>query len=454
MYTIGPGLLRQEETCIVRIAAIAMSGTRSANPALVSLGRSKPSFAKRWDIIASLPSLALLTVAGMTPKRHEMKYFEIADVRALNGLPRDYDLVAISSYTAQVYQAYDLARQYRALGIPTVIGGPHVSVVPEEAAEHCDAVVIGQGELTWLDVLRDCEGGRLKPFYGALDAEFDLEEAPMPAFELLDVSKYTRITVQTSRGCPHRCEFCASSVLLSGGYKQKPAEKVLAEVDKVRQIWPHPFIEFADDNSFVCRAYWREELLPELKKRKLRWFAEADLSIAEDEVLLRLMRESGCAQVLIGVESPREEDLDGLDLKTNWKKYQCATCKEAIRTIQSSGITVNGCFVLGMDTQGPEIFDAVYDFVRETELFDVQITILTPFPGTPLYDRLKRESRLLEERPWDKCTLFDVTFKPKGMSIETLQRGFFELGARLFDEEVVKWRQKNFKKYWRQAVRT
>ncbi|HNT87628.1 MAG TPA: radical SAM protein, partial [Candidatus Hydrogenedentes bacterium] len=170
---------------------------------------------------------------------------------------------------------------------------------------------------------------------------------------------YNRLPVQTSRGCPHRCEFCASSVLIAGKYKQKPVEKVLAEVDKIKALWPRPFIEFADDNSFVSRRYWKT-LLEELRGRKVRWFAQTDLAVSRDDDLLALMRDSGCAQVLIGFESPCAEDLEGLELRNDWKRRHFRDSRDAIRRIQAHGITVLGCFVVGMDTQGPACFDAVY----------------------------------------------------------------------------------------------
>ena len=188
----------------------------------------------------------------------------------------------------------------------------------------------------------------------------------MPAYEMLEPSKYNRLIVQTSRGCPLRCEFCASSILLTRGYKQKPIEKVLAEIDRIRALWRRPFIEFADDNAFVNRRYWKQ-LLPELKKRKIRWFAETDLSVHEDAELLRLMRESGCAEVLIGFESPGESGLRGLELKRDWKLKRWRESSEAVRRIQSFGIRVNGCFILGLDGQGPEIFDEVLEFAMERD---------------------------------------------------------------------------------------
>ncbi len=436
----------------MRIALIAMSGIRAYDEELLRLGLTLPGFVERSKTIASLPSLGLLTLAGMTPKRHELSYIEVEDIHSLPALPDGFDLVAISSFTAQINEAYELASRYRDLGVPTVLGGLHVSCVPGEAAEYADAVVVGEGEPDWLSVLEDCQAGRLQPIYGSREGTFDFNKAPMPAYELLDISKYNRLTVQTSRGCPHHCEFCASSVLISKRYKQKPLGKVLAEIDKICAIWDRPFIEFADDNAMVNLNYWRT-LIPELKKRKIRWFAETDISLARDEALLQAMRDSGCAQVLIGLESPLQGDLDGIELRNNWKKAQWSQYRDAIRTIQSHGIAVNGCFVLGLDTQGPDIFDTVFEFVNETELYNVQITLETPFPGTPLYERLRREDRLIKEDLWKKCTLFDITFKPKRMSAEELARGFRELGVRLYGEELTNWRRTMFRKRWQERLR-
>lgn len=429
----------------MKIALIAMSGIRVCDEELLRLGLTLPGFVERSKIIASLPSLGLLTLAGMTPKKHNIEYIEIPDVREIGTPPDGFDLVAISSYSAQIDEAYELAKRYKETGLPVVIGGPHVSCLPEEASEYCDAVVIGEGELSWLKVLGDFERGSLKPLYGSTEESFDLNDAPVPAFELLDISKYNRLTVQTSRGCPHRCEFCASSVALVRKYKQKPMNRVLNEIDKILDIWKHPFIEFADDNTFVDKRYWKE-LLSKLKERKIRWFTETDISVSEDEELLTLMSESGCAQVLIGLESPVEAGLDGLEISNNWKLNKWSRYKDAIRTIQSHGITVNGCFIIGLDGQGPEIFDRVIDFVKESELYEVQVTIPTAFPCTPLYERLKNEKRLLHEKDWKKCTLFDINFIPRNMSPEILARGFKDLVVKLYSEDFTRLRRDNFKK--------
>jgi radical SAM superfamily enzyme YgiQ (UPF0313 family) len=268
---------------------------------------------------------------------------------------------------------------------------------------------------------------------------------------MLDISRYNRLTVQASRGCPHRCEFCASSVLLTDRYKQKPVAGVVREIDRILEVWDRPFIEFADDNAFVNKKYWKE-LLTELGDRKLRWFAETDLSVARDGELLDLMRRSGCAQVLIGLESPVELGLAGLELRSDWKRKRFPEYREAIRTIQSHGITVNGCFVIGLDGHTTEIFDQVFDFVRDSELYEVQVTILTPFPGTPLYERLDGEGRILEPGEWTRCTLFDVNYRPANMSPAELADGFRQLVVRLYGDEFTRWRRARFKESVRKGL--
>lgn len=427
----------------MNIGLFPMSGIRACDAELLRLGLTLPGFVERSKTIASLPSLGLLTLAGMTPAWHSVHYVEVPDVNLLDSLPGGLDLAAISSYSAQIDEAYTLAQRFKAIGVPTVIGGPHVTALPEEAAQYCDAVVIGEGEPLWLQVLGDAESGHLRQYYHAGTDEYDLAAAPMPAFELLDISKYNRLTVQTSRGCPHHCEFCASSVVLTPKYKQKPVAKVLEEIGRIQTIWQHPFIEFADDNSLVDHAYWKELLTP-LKGQGLKWFAETDISVADDEELLDLMRETGCAQVLVGLESPAEPGLHGLELRSDWKFRKFPHYKEAIRTIQSHGITVNGCFVIGLDGHSADIFDRVFAFVKEAELYEVQVTLMTPFPGTPLYARLERENRLLEPRNWKKCTLFDINFKPSNMSVQELHDGFMRLAVDLYSEEFTKWRRSRF----------
>lgn len=428
-----------------------MSGVRVCDTELKAFGLNLPGLIERGTAIASLPSLAMLTIAALTPARHQVSYIEIPDLNASGPPSEDFDLVAISSYSAQISEAYQLSRWYLSQGIPCVIGGPHATCLPEETARYCTAVAIGEAEPIWPQILQDAERRQLKKFYGNRFNDFDLKHSPMPAFDLLEPEKYNRILVQTSRGCPHRCEFCAASVLMSKKYRQKPVSMVLAEIDRVQSIWDRPFIEFADDNGMTDRRYWRE-LLPQMKKRQARWFLETDISVGQDSEILKMMQASGCRQVLTGLESPVVQGMDGLELKRNWKRSIWPTYRDSIRRIQSHGIRVIGAFIIGLDGQGPDVFDHVLDFVDYLELFDVQITVQTPFPGTPLYERLKGEDRLLDAENWDKCSLFDVNFSPSNMSVEQLRSGFRELGEKLYNEKTTRERRASFKKYMRSAL--
>ena len=422
---------------------IAMSGVRAHNKELTELGLTLPGFVERNKVIASLPSLGLLTLAGMAPEDFEVRYLEVPDLAAVRGLPGEFDAVAISSFSAQIKEAYELADRYRAAGTRVVLGGLHVSALPQEAARHADAVVVGEGEPVWPQVLADLRTGRLRPLYDARGADFDLACAPMPAFHLLDIARYNRLTVQTQRGCPWRCDFCAASIRLSPRYKVKPVEKVIAEIRRIRELWPRPFVEFADDNTFVNQSH-SKRLLRALAAERVRWFTETDVSVAEDDELLGLMRDAGCAQVLIGFESPSAPALQGLEERKNWKAKQLDRYARAITRLQDRGITVNGCFILGLDGTDAASFDEVLQFVRDSGLYEVQITVLTPFPGTPLYRRLQSEGRLLRENAWELCTLFDVNFRPERMSVAELERGFRDLAARLYSAESTRRRRERF----------
>ncbi len=426
------------------IGLIAMSGVRAASEELMRAGLTMPAVVERGRVVASMPTLALLTLAALTPDDVEVEYYEIHDLRKQPQLPDRYDLVAIATQSAQVKDAYRVADEYRARGTKVVMGGLHVTACPEEASAHCDAVAIGEGELLWPRIVADFRANRLQRVYQPLPGvRFNLADAPVPRFDLLDIDRYNRVPIQTSRGCPHLCDFCASSVLLTSKYAVKPVANVLRELDAVQRVWRHPFIEFADDNSFASRSH-AKALLRKLCDRDVKWFTESDISIADDPELLDLLRESGCRQVLIGLESPSTHGLHHLEIKSDWKRQRRGGYEDAIHAIQSRGVTVNGCFILGLDGDNERTFDAIYDFVDRTSLFEVQITVLTPFPGTPLYARLLREGRMLEPGAWEKCTLFDVNFKPKHMSPQRLQRGLLELAERLYDPAFIQARRERF----------
>lgn len=426
-----------------RCLFLACSGVRVRSRELQAIGVNLPGFVERGKVIASLPSLALLTLAAHTPGDWDIEYMEMADFEPERLQPDRYDLAAISSYTAQIDLAYQLSDTLRALGVRTVLGGLHVSALPDEAARHADAVVLGEGEYAWEQLCRDFERGALRPRYHASDfGPFRMEDARVPRYDLLDMDKYNRITVQTTRGCPHACDFCAASRTIST-YKKKSVAQVVEEIKAVHALWPHPFIEFADDNTFVDKA-WAKDLMRALIPLGIRWFTETDISFADDEELLDLASRAGCFQVLIGLESASMESMPEAD-PHGWKHERFTKYKDAIERIQRHGISVNGCFILGWDHDGPDIFDRTRAFVEALHLAEVQITLLTPFPNAPLYQKMRAEGRLFRDRYWEDCTLFDLTYLPKGMSPRQLETGLHSLFSDIYNDKATQRRKRVFK---------
>jgi radical SAM superfamily enzyme YgiQ (UPF0313 family) len=482
----------------MKIGFLAMSGIRAHDPKLLAMGLTLPGFVERSKTIASLPSLGLLYLAAVTPAGHELKYFEAESEYKEPAEIYTCDLVAISTFSAQVFEAYAIADRLRQAGVKVAMGGLHVTVCPEEASRHADYVITGEGENVWPAVVeaaqRDCisreaptpspgipgegrgEGsadlgisprdpqnphptlsrrtgrgisaahefkGSTRYFHSSDYPQVDVTKLPIPRYDLLQHRSYNRFTVQTSRGCPWRCDFCASNVMLRGGYRKRPVEHVVRDIKAILDVRPNAFIEFADDNTFVDKS-WGKDLCRQLIPLRIKWFTETDISVADDVELLELMREAGCRQVLIGLESPQQDPLDGVELRSNFKARQASRYAEAVRTIQGHGITVNGCFILGLDRHGPDIFRRVLEFSLVNSLYDVQITILTPFPGTPLYDRLLSEGRILEPGRWDLCTLFDINHQPLGMTVEQLREGMYWLTERLYSAECTAARRGPF----------
>jgi radical SAM superfamily enzyme YgiQ (UPF0313 family) len=431
-----------------KVLLISMSGVRVYNQELLELGLTLPGFVERSKVIASLPSLGLLTLAAHTPAHWEVVYKELdlySDREIDEILRESPNLIAFSSLTARINETYALANRFRAHGIKVVIGGLHVTALPEEAGRFADSVIQGEGEAIWETLLSDYETNTLKPCYSSLsnpNFAFDLKNARVPKYELLDISKYNRLTIQTTRGCPLHCNFCAASRTISP-YKKKPIAQIERELNKILEVWDKPFVELADDNTFVDKL-WSKELLRLFSKYKIKWFTETDISVAYDDELLELLAQSNCAQVLVGLETSKAQGLKNLD-RNNWKYRQFDNYLKSIDKIQSHGISVNGCFILGFDTDTKETFKETEQFIKNSNLSEVQITLLTPFPGTDLYRQLEGENRLLRQNYWEKCTLFDVTFVPKNFSVEELEGHFRELMANVFATDAVKERKRKFR---------
>ncbi len=428
-----------------RLGLISLSGVRVRDDVLLREGMTLPGFVERSEVIASLPSLGLLTLAAHTPPHWEIEYLDVDDIddsTLASILNSRFDLVGLSALSARIFEAYALADTLRKNGITVVLGGLHVSALPHEAASHADAVVVGEGEAVWPQLLADFEAHRLRAQYSSFPQPFQLCHSKTPRYDLLDISKYNRLTLQTTRGCPLDCAFCAASKTISS-WKKKPLEQVRRDLEAILEIWPRPFLELADDNTFADKKYARE-LVRLLGEYNVPWFTESDISLADDNELLELLAQANCAQVLVGLESANSKSLKDID-RANWKARRADKALAAIEKIQSHGISVNGCFVLGLDEDDKNVFEATRDWVRVSNLSEVQITLLTPFPGTRLYHQLAAQKRLLQPIFWDRCTLFDINYKPAHMSAQELHSGFTWLMRELYNPVETAKRKAHFK---------
>ncbi|WP_206352291.1 B12-binding domain-containing radical SAM protein [Tautonia rosea] len=426
------------------VAFVPFTGFRVRDEEMRDLGMAMPGLQERAGAIGQLPALGVLTLAGMVPPSwsvslHESGSLDLEDLaeRVLEERP---DLVAVSALTASVEEAYRFSGLVRRAGVPVVLGGLHATACPEEARRSVDAVVVGDGESSWPVVLQDAERLALRPIYRS-DRPFDLRQAPMPRFDLLGKGARPRFTIQTQRGCPLACDFCGASRLL-GPWREKPAAKVAEELGAIRAIEPRPVAELADDNTFAGR---RETgpLLEALAGSRVRYFTEVDWRVGERPEILERLAASGCVQVLIGLES-----LEIRHAGMGPKAAPMARMMEAVAAIQEAGVAVIGCFVVGAEGETEGSLDRLGAFLESAPLADVQLTLQTPFPGTALYDRLRKEGRLLPDRGWSSYTLFDVTYRPDAMSVEALEMGFRGLVRRVFSAEPAKRRRAIRRSVW------
>ncbi|MBN2012557.1 B12-binding domain-containing radical SAM protein [candidate division KSB1 bacterium] len=382
------------------------------------------------ESIKNAISSGLLIIAALTPEEHEIIFVD--DNHEEIDYTQKYDIVGISTTTQQATRAYEIADEFQKRGISVVIGGIHATVMPQEVKKHCDVVFIGEAEETWPQFLKEFESNQHKEFYHCKHP-VDLSQSTMPRYDLLNKDYYKVIWVQTSRGCPHDCEFCAATKIYGFKYRTKSVAQVVSELQYIKRLWNDIKIDFADDNLFSNRKYARR-LLSEIKKMNIKWYAQTDISVARDEQFVEEIKAAGCLTLLVGFESVSPQSLETIN-KNQWKLKQLPRYPESIALIQSKGIGVIGAFIIGFDTDTKNTFNDLANFIIDNNIFVSQIAILTPFPGTKLYEKYKAEGRLMGKK-WRDFTGLQVTFSPKNMSIEELQHAHYELYSKIYNEEV------------------
>ena len=327
----------------------------------------------------------------------------------------DADLVGMTVITGTAPRAYELADGFRSRGIPVVLGGPHVTLVPEDAAGHADSVVVGYAESSWPQLLRDFRAGTLAPRYDQ-DAGLDLAGTPPPRRDLIPRGRYmTRNVFEATRGCVHDCDFCVVPSAWGRRPYQKPVEEVTADI--AASLGRDRRLIFVDLNLIADRAYARA-LFQALIPLRVQWYGLATTLLADDAELLALAQASGCRGLLIGFESILPGNVRGANKAFNRPERYALV----VERLQAHGIAVYGCFVFGMDEDTPEVFEATARFAVETGIDLPRFAILTPFPGTPLFRRLEHEGRILS-RDWGLYDGQHVVFQPKHLSPAELQSG-------------------------------
>ena len=384
-----------------------------SNP-LVSIVNVKES---RWNRYRVWKPLSLMVLAGLTPSDWEIQIIdENLGAPDYAGLPRP-DLVGITAFTSQANRAYEVAAHFRRLGVPVVMGGIHATMCREEAMERVDAVVTGEAEDIWPEVLEDAQNGRLQHRYDGGLA--DIKDVPVARHDLLN-GGYACGAIQTTRGCPLNCSFCSVTAFNGAHYRQRPIADVVQEFQLIRE--KHVLV--VDDNlvgtrrEHVARA---KDLFRAMAQAKLgkQWFAQASINFADDDELLKLAAKAGCIGVFIGFESPTPEGLREIGKKFNLQKDR--DFPASVRRIQRHGILVAGSFIIGLDTDEPGVGKLIAETARRYGVDNLNALFLTPLPGTRLWDQMKSENRIaLDKFPgdWKYFTLTFPVARYKNLSLE------------------------------------
>ena len=380
---------------------------------------------RRGHEVNFVPPITGIHLAALTPTRHRVRVIH----QQVEPIPydTDADLVALSFFSGFAPEAYRLAREFKQRGKIVVAGGPHATFWADEVLAHdCDAVVIGETETVWEQLLDDAARGTLqKKYFGQPTS---LENIPTPRYDLLSSRFFVRRVIQATRGCPFACSFC-SVPAINPGYRMRPVPDVIRDIayDDFPFWWQRKVVWFWDDNLTARRTYIKE-LLRAMIPLKKWWLTQTSMDIAQDPELLDLMQASGCIGVFFGIESFGEESLQAANKRHNRVEYY----RECIEKVHQRGIAVMAGFIAGFDGDTPQSIIAMADQLYEIGVDVPFLSVLTPYKGTALYDKMEEESKLLKERGWQFYNGYNVAFQPHRMSADELLRAHRALWRRAF----------------------
>jgi radical SAM superfamily enzyme YgiQ (UPF0313 family) len=383
-----------------------------------------PSNNEKRSHFFRIPQLTLSVIAALTPPEIEVDIVE-EETEAIN-FEKYYDLVGISCMTAVAQKAYQLAGVFRKKGAKVVLGGIHPTVMSQEAIQHCDSVVIGEAEGTWPQLIQDFKHNRLQKFYKSLD--FDLANFPIPKKNSNHhKTPFHMQPIFTTRGCPYDCEFCSVTNLYGKKLRHRRVADVVEEITRTEE---KKFI-FLDDN-IVGDVKFAKELFASLSSLKISWVGQASMSLVKDENLLLLAKKSGCMALFFGLESVSSKTLEDLP-KTlrSLKKHD-----DAIKIIQGSGIMFHASVVFGFDDDDSSIFERTLEFLMKNRIVTATFNILTPYPGTRIFEKFEKEGRLLSQN-WIDYNHSTVVFKPKKMTPQQLAEGYVWIGRNFYSKSSI-----------------
>ncbi|MCK5079457.1 MAG: B12-binding domain-containing radical SAM protein [Bacteroidales bacterium] len=388
-----------------------------------------------YDTHTISPPLGLGIIAALTPKDWEV---EIIDENFEEFAFADADLVGITAVTANVNRAYEIASLYKKSNIPIIIGGIHASMVPDEAEKYVEVVVIGEAESIWKILISDFENGRLKKRY---DGELlPMKNMPLPRRDLFHPN-YSYANIQTTRGCPMKCDFCSVHTFNGSQYRQRPVEEVLDELETI----PQDLVYFVDDNIIGYSKQSAERAISLFKGMiergiKKDWYCQASLNVADNEDVLKYAAESGCRLILIGIESEKEEQLQEANKKLNLK-MGIENYQEVFDRIHKYGISVLGALIYGLDSDSIEDLYDRTRFAIDSGMDAMQATIVTPLPGTGLYKRMQKENRLTYTNypeDWKYYHFLEAVHKPLKMNPDEFMEAMLENWSIMYDDKLLK----------------
>jgi radical SAM superfamily enzyme YgiQ (UPF0313 family) len=357
-----------------------------------------------------IPPLGLAMVAALTPPEVEVSLTDenVTDI----DFQKEIDLVGITALTVTAPRAYEIADNFRARGAKVILGGAHPSVLPEEASQHADAVVIGEAEGIWPSLINDFKESKLKRVYRQSERP-SLVNLPIPRRDLFAKGAYyVTNTISTTRGCPYSCSFCSVTSLFGRAIRCRPVEEVLREIETLNQ---KEFIVFVDDN-IVGNPKYAEELFHALIPYKIKWVSQASVTVAKNDELLKLAAASGCLDLFIGFETLSPANLAAVGKKVNTvDEYETV-----VKKIHSHGIAIHGFFILGLDEDDEEVFERTLHFAQKMRLESAQFAWPVPYPGTAFYESLDKTGRIVT-KDWAQYES-NVVFEPRLMSREVLHQ--------------------------------